>query len=1493
MGKQSNDIAIIGMAGRFPGAGNLRQFWDNLETGVESISRLSEEEIAAGGIAEDLRSNPDYVRAVPRLDDVDYFDAEFFAINPREAEILDPQHRVLLECTWEALENAGYDPDTYEGRIGIYAGASMSSYLGNLSRNPEITRVFSFFQLLLANDKDHLTTRVAYKLNLKGPAVGIQSACSTSLVAVNFACDGLLNRSCEMAIAAGVMIRVSPFGQPQELGYLYQEGGLASRDGHCRPFDARAQGTIFGNGAGVVVLKPLANALDDGDFIHAVIKGSAVNNDGSTRVGYTAPSVEGQAAVVAEALAVAGVSPESVGYVEAHGTGTPLGDPIEIQALHKAFRARTNRKHFCGLGSVKANIGHLETAAGIAGLIKTVLALRNKKIPPHLHFETPNPIIDLSNSPFFIPVKLTEWRNGQTPRRAGVSSFGMGGTNAHVIVEEAPQTRCDRSPARPWQLLQVSARSRAALETATDQLASWLAEEHEGTLADAAYTLRVGRRAFPFRRALVCRDKQDAIASLASRASGRVFTGRCEGPRPAIAFLFPGQGTQYAGVARGIYEAEPLFRDQVDYCAKILRSYLGNDLRDLLFPAEEAREIAEQKLSQTLFTQPALFVIEYALAQWMMIEWGIKPAAFLGHSIGEYVAATISGVFSLPDALVLVAARARLVQELPPGAMLAVAIAEPELLPLLGRRLDIASVNGKSSCVVSGPIDSIQDLESQLKAENIACRRLNTSHGFHSRMMEPAVGPLTELASRMTLKTPTERWISNASGSWITADEAVSPAYWGRHLRKTVRFADGLNTLAQTSNVFVEVGPGGTLSNLVRRHSGDLLAIQTVRSPEQQTPDMAVLLQAMGSLWLAGIPLKSSEKLNRIPLPTYPFERKRYWIFPARKSNSPVQAKMNQTGTNSVFPPDHSIHIDGKERISDDIGQLFETDEITASITTIWRELLGSSAIDQDTSFFESGGDSLLATQMMTRLREHFHVQLSFESVFTNPTINALACKIRSSITPSPRTPPGLSQSVPRGRSVPLSFAQQRLFFLDQLAPGNPLYNVPVTLQAMGMLDTGALAKTLDRIVARHEVLRTTFVLQGGKPVQQVHRDMRSSLSIVDLESWPEADRAAQALRLIQTESVTPFNLAEGPLVRARLLPLCADLHYFVVTMHHIICDGWSMGVLLGEFASIYTALTSGSEPRLEALPIQYGDFALWQRDWLTGDVLEQHLSYWTRQLSGLPTLSLQGARPIPAEPTFAGAQQRLALTPSLTRQLHDLGKQNQATTFMVLLAIFNVMLHYHSGQEDIPVGTDVANRTDRATEQMIGFFVNQLVLRTNLSGNPSFQQIVQRVRQVTLAAYDHQELPFDRLVEALNPPRNPQGTPLFQVKFVLQNTPVRHVMLPGLQLAPLPITVNKAKFDILVNLQDTDQTISGSVEYSTERFEDAVVAQMMLHFEVLASHVAQKPDLTLAELSQLLAREERQRLSEKRELAQTARKSQLLSVQRKGMSLSQKGEES
>ncbi|UYQ60922.1 type I polyketide synthase [Streptomyces peucetius] len=895
------DIAIVGMAGRFPKARTIEEFWSNLKAGHCAATRFDEQHLAELGADAEALADPDFVPVGYLLEDSDKFDAAFFGYSPREAELMDPQHRVLLECAWSALESAGYDPDRYEGLTGVYAGTGNNTYLlFNIASHPDAVEVMGGNQLVIGNRSDFLSSRVSYKLDLRGPSINVQSACSTSLVAVVQACQALLAYQCDTALAGGVAVDVM-----RRDGYVYREDGIYSPDGYCRTFDARAQGTVGGDGVGMVVLKRLQDAVDDNDHIHAVIRGSAVNNDGAARAGFSAPSAASQADVIATALANADVDPESIRYVEAHGTATLLGDPIEVSALNSAYggvpRART------ALGSVKTNIGHLDSAAGVAGLIKTALVVERGEIPPTLHFERPNPRLGLESGPFYVNSELLPWPQDSGPRRAAVSSFGLGGTNAHLIVEQPPEIpRNSRSGPDTEQLLVLSAKSPEALDTATGELLDHLRAHPGVPLEDVAFTLQQGRREFPYRRALLCGSVDDARDILGAPDDGRLLTasGPQSSSRP-VAFVFTGFGAQYPGMGAGLYDQEEVFREALDECAELLLPLLGLDIRPVMLTADtdsassgrggaggmDLRSMllqpqrSEHPLDSPRLGYAAVFALEYSLAR-LWGSWGIEPEAMIGHSLGEYVAACLAGVFSLPDALRLVVERARLIEGQGEGAMLAVPLSEAEADRWTSEDVCLAAVNGPQTCVLSGTVEGIEAAGRALLAEGIASRRLTTGFAFHSPMMDPVVAPYTELVRTVRLNPPATPFVSNMSGTWITPEEATSPEYWAEHMRRPVRFADGIGTLWTVPElVVVEVGPGQSMVPGIVQHPAaaavaDRVVVHSLPGVFDRQSDRATMLRAAARLWLAGRaqPFPPVRGARRTPLPTYPFERRRYWV---------------------------------------------------------------------------------------------------------------------------------------------------------------------------------------------------------------------------------------------------------------------------------------------------------------------------------------------------------------------------------------------------------------------------------------------------------------------------------------------------------------------------------------------------------------------------------------------------------------------------------------
>lgn len=1162
-------IAIIGMAARLPGAKSVSEFWRNQRNGVEAISHFRPEDLEVPDAAS-LVAKPNYVLARSIVEDADKFDAAFFNIYPREAELMDPQHRFFLECCWEVFEDAGYDPANYPGAVAVFAGCSQPTYfysklLGNAEFRRDYTGGYQVgnYPAMMGNGLDFLATRVAYKLNLRGPAFSMVAGCSTSLLATCQACQSLLTYQADMAIAGGVSITF-----PQKRGSFYQEGGMTSPDGHCRAFDADAQGTVFGAGAAVVMLKRLEDAVQDGDHIFAVIRGFGMNNDGSAKVGYTAPSIEGQSRVIAMAQEAAGIDPRSIGYIEAHGTGTPLGDPIELAALAQAFSAKTGDRNFCAVGTAKTNVGHLDIAAGATGLIHAALIVNHGELVPTLHFNQPNPKFDMQSSPFFVNTKLREWNPKDAPRRAGVSAFGVGGTNAHVVLEQAPE-RVSGAAARPSQLLVISARSAAALENATDRFADHLRNHSEVNFADAAFTLQIGRKHFDHRRILVSRNAQEAVAALASRDPQRVFTRKVTQKDLAVCFLFPGQGSQQLNMGRELYETEPIFRTEVDLCAKLLEPHLGCDLRKLLYPSGDATNASDQdrdQITQTIFAQPAIFAVEYALAKlWM--SWGVIPRFMIGHSVGEFVAACLAGVFSLADALQLIAARGSMMQDLPRGSMLSVRMPESEARSLLSGKLSLAAINAPSLCVIAGPTDEIAKLAEELSRRNVANRLLQTSHAFHSSMMDPILEPFIAEFKKLKLSAPARPYLSSVSGTWITAEEATSPAYWARHFREAVRFSSGIAQLRDREDcILLEVGPGNVLATLARQHSAksNQIVVSSLTNGTPQSSEIEAMLQALGCLWMGGVQpdwnaFHAAEQRLRVSLPTYPFERQRFWLEdPAEQSekrqdddgslqlslgsreSSPAAESPKQTSVSVASPDVMCAQVSDRNNTTinstailqekamtqaqaNSVAALHRKDKLLAMLIDIFQDLSGAdlSAVDKATTFTEMGFDSLFLTQVTQSLQSKFKLKITFRQLSDQQsTLESLAAYLDEKLPAELYNEPAPPAAQPSPATSQLQSAVQAPLAPPQVTSPGSQAAVP----GLAPNSSGMEQLFRDQLQAMNQLFAQQLAaFRGATPAPAATTSMPVPAPAPGLTS-PQANPRGEAETIKELKGYTPFK---------------------------------------------------------------------------------------------------------------------------------------------------------------------------------------------------------------------------------------------------------------------------------------------------------------------------------------------------------------------------------
>ncbi len=1453
----SDHVAIIGMAGRFPGAQNIEEFWRNLRDGVESIRRFTVEELIEAGVSEDLIHDPAYVKAGAPLANADCFDAAFFGYQPKEARVMDPQHRLFLESAWAALEDAGHDPERYGGAIGVFGGVAHNTYLvNNLVTNPEFLSTIGEYQLILATDKDYPATRVAYKLGLTGPALSVQTACSTSGVAVHLACQSLLTGDCDMALAGGGRVHA-----PIIAGYRYEEGSTMSPDGRCRAFDAEAKGMVRGSGMAFVVLKRLEDALEDHDHVYAVIKGSAINNDGSGKVGFTAPSVNGQAAVIGDALAAADLAAESIGYVEAHGTGTALGDPIEVAALTKAFRETTDKAGFCALGSVKTNIGHLDAGAGVAGIIKAALALEREQIPPSLHYTKPNPQIDFDGSPFYVNASLKEWKRGKDPRRAGVSSFGLGGTNAHVVLEEAPASE-PSSDSRSHQLLLLSAKSSAALERATDNLAAHLEHGLDINLADVAYTLQTGRRRFEHRRALVCQTAASAVQLLRTPGGAEVPTQHNETSNRRVVFMFPGQGSQYPNMGRDLYRKEPLYRELIDRCVAELEPMIGFDLRDVLFPEPERTEWAAEQLKQVAITSPSVFVTSYALARlWM--SWGIEPSAMIGHSLGQYVAACLSGVFSLSDALTTVATRGRLMQEMPSGAMLGVPLSETEVMERLSADLSLASVNAPSATVVSGTHEAIARFAELLKGEGIACRTLHTSHAYHSAMMDPVLAPFARAVSDAKPTSPRIPFSCNVTGKWITDTDACDPEYWAGHIRRPVRFAEGMGTLLdEIDPVLLEVGPGRTLSTFALKHPKRTSAhtvVSSLRHPSEPTSDTEFQLRGLGRLWIGGVTVDwegfyADERRKRTPLPTYPFERKRFWVEPQVAVPRAAASTASEVEPEDVdVSPEAVAHRPQTKK-----------DKITQIVTEVLCEISGlePTELNPTTSFLELGFESLSLTQVAAALKARIGAEVTLQELLqSQSTLHALSEHLDSVLAEHAFSELPVSQRSPVTDTapveIPLTEEQLELWVASQLGPeASCAYNLTSRISLRGSLHSERLLEAIQSLIERYEALRTTFGPDGA--LQRVHASLRVDIPIVDLSMHDSERRGLEIEALAKHEAETPFDLVSGPLVRGMLIRLTDDEHLLFLTAHHVICDGWSWGVLLRNLGESYSAACDHRAPRLKEV-MQLREYVSLRE---AGDERAKRAAdqeFWVSQFAEVPPpLDLPTDYPRPRVRTVRAQRTARVLAKTLSRRLRTGAVGYGTTQFALLLAGFQTLLHRLTGQTDLVVGTAAAGQARFADRDIVGHCVSFLPVRTTINPELPARDQIAATTSAVFDAHQHQQCTLGALLQRLGIGRDPSRLPLVSVAFNMD------AVTRDITFHDLAVTVqfNPRRFEnyeLVLNCIAGEQGITLLCTYNADLFKRETIDRWLGHYETLLGAMLDLPDQPLYRLPALSEVEQQQ----------------------------------
>lgn len=1385
-----DSVAIVGMAGRFADAADITAFWRNLLAGRESITRFSPEQLSPR-VPEALRRHPRYVAARGIIADADRFDAAFFGIAPREALLTDPQQRLLLELCWNALEHAAVDPQAFAGSIGVYAGTSNNGYRRLIDAQPELLAGGGEFAAMLGNEKDYVATRVAHRLDLHGPALSIHTACSTSLVAVTQAWYALMSWQCDLALAGGINLVV-----PQESGYLPVEGAMESGDGHCRPFDAAAGGTVFSCGGAVVALKRTADAIAAGDTIYALIRGVGINNDGGDKASFTAPSVRGQAAAIRMALTGAGVSADSIGYVEAHGTGTPLGDPIEVEALTRAYRADTDCCRYCWLGSLKSNLGHLVAGAGVAGLIKAALALYHERIPPTLHYVAPNPEIDFAQTPFRVADRLVDWPRGATPRRAGVSSFGVGGTNAHVVLEEAPLQPVPTSGRIPV-LLPLSARDEAALRRRSEELAAALPAD-PALLPDVAWTLADGRKPMAWRCAVAALDVEQARSELA-RASLRPALAA-----PGVVFLFPGQGSQHAGMARELVAAEPVFAHAFRRCCALVSARLGCDMAALILPPDAEAAASAAMLSETLYTQPALFAVEYALAE-LFESWGIAPVAMLGHSIGEYVAACRAGVFALEDAIALVVARASAMQAQPPGAMLAVRCAEAELAGRLPSGVEIAACNAPSLCVVAGTAAAIDAFAAQLAGEGTAATRLKVSHAFHSALMDGALPRFRRAFDCITLAPPQRPFYSCVSGAPITDAEATSPDYWVNQIRRPVRFADALaHALRGGERILLELGPGQALTGLARSQLGAHAVAIAALGPADRPGDARLqVAQALGACWCAGAAVDWKRyhggARRHVALPGYPFRGERYWIDDAPATAAAPQAP--PAAEPVVAATADSLHAGLRRIVANACG----------------RALV---AADDAARLLDLGLDSLSLTQVALELERRYALKLPFRRLMQDlDSIDRLAAEIGPG-APLPAPAVAETDSLALPEAVPLTDAQQEKWLGSQdgaRAAAN--YNEAFALTLDGVLDAQALAQAVRRVGERHEM----FAMRISEDGRLQRYAPPSTLALQRADFSAKADPAA-SWRAFRTEQAgRPFAIGEEVLLRLTLVRLAPTRHVLHAIGHHLLLDGWSTRVLLDELAQGYNALRAGREPEFPPAD-SWRRYALAEcatRDSAAG---QADLAYWRGRYRDLPEPlalpddALRADRERERDETV-----HACLDADHSIRVNDAARRRGVTPFSVLLTGYAVLLHRLSGQQDLAIGVPVARQAAHGAHHLIGDGDNTLPLRISVDPQADVHALLHSVQAALAEALEHPRVSVGMLGRELGLLRRTGRTLLVDTVFNL----VPPVVLPamdGLRLALRDCAKRSTDMELACHFSATVDGYDIDLHFNHERYRRASV---------------------------------------------------------------------
>jgi amino acid adenylation domain-containing protein len=1417
MNNSDGKVAIIGMSGAFPDASSIHALWDMLLEKREGLSLVDREESLRAGEGRDTLDNPDYVPRGGFLETAETFDEGFFGISPAEALATDPQHRLFLEHCWLALTDAGLAPGAIEKPVGVFAGEGITQYWPLLKDGP-FTRTFENTKYIVGNEKDFLATRVSYKLNLKGPSVDIQSACSTSLVTVAMAYQSLLTWGCDLALAGGVMVSA-----PRRTGYVHRDGMILSRKGSCHPFDESADGTVFGEGVGVVCLKRLGEALEDGDYIYAVIDAVAVNNDGNDKIGFTAPSVNGQAEVIEMAQVMADVSPDAIGYVETHGTGTRLGDPIEISALKRVFGDRARSASPCYLGSLKANIGHLDVASGIASLIKAALIVNTGIIPPQMNFDVPNPELGLERSPFAVNKETVRWDAEGSARIAGVSSFGFGGTNAHAIIEGPPAAAARRAEPRPRPLL-LTARSPSSLDRRRKSIVEYIRGHPELDPLEVAAKASRQRGAFACRWG-VCAEDGAALVREMEAATEQWSAA----PSPSCAFLFPGQGSQFPAMAKAYYGAFPVFTEWIDAGVAEMDRLGRAGFAELLVGLSPRGSIDE-----TETTQPLLYITEFALAQ-ELVSRGIVPSALAGHSIGEYAAAAVAGVFSFEEGLRLVCRRAYWMQRAPRGAMTAAFLPLERATTYARGGISVSVVNTSSQTILSGPLAEVEALEARLSAEGVRHIRLKTSHAFHSSMMDGILGGFEEDARGVDFREPRLPFLENVEGTW-RRDGGDWAGYWTSQLRQPVRFDLCMRTLADLADpLLFEVGPGRALSGFARAFEGR--SMHAIPLLPGDTSDRRHFEGCMIEAWGRGAAVRF-ESFDEAPstlilLPGYQFDRTRFWPEPRIPApGQATEAARDGRPRNDRAPPQPARDL----------------------VLAAWKKTLGAAARDVDADFFESGGDSLMAIMLAQAVKAECGVEICLPKFLQNPTPATLIRAIEEA-APARAAEAGASAvpGIPRRadrHSSPLSPQQERLWFLHALDKEKPLYNLVHVVRIEGETDIPRLTATLRRFFSRHDLFRARIVDVGDGARMEFAEEAEVPVRIADFGGKPAEEAERGLADLLRTEARRPIDLSSRPVCRCIIASLSGKSRAVCLFVPHIFTDGWSSEVFLNELRDLYMASGDALPPAAGA---DYGDYAAYEKETRAGwEPSDADAGFWRKYLEGIPeNHGIPLDFPRPDEMSGLGSTLVFELGPELSARVRAACEAGSVTPSMFFLACLALLVRRCSTQETVVIGTPYANRERNELRSLFGYFIRTIPLRFDVDEGMRSGAWLRYVKERFLSAWEHSSLGIDELVDILSVPRRTNVNPIYQILFAFQSyLGKRESAEAGESPSFTQAFPDRgiSENDLALYMWEREG-FEGAIEYSTDLFERGTIGLLAANFKAVVEAVIAGPDDSLLAL--------------------------------------------